>query len=145
MGSFLCSPIGILGLQGGEWCVLSPAYMAGSAGEHPCGRGLRENEESLLDSSPKRYWVVRKTKYETQIIPTLSILCSLYLVSVNAARCPPRPAKRAASVVRLQAAELVKWRFRHGQVLAPQGKGKAMHRIRSVMKPADRAGWAGPC
>ena len=28
------------------------------------------------------------------------------------------PAESAVSVVRLQAAELVKWRFRHGQVLA---------------------------
>ena len=67
---------------------------------------------------------------------------------VNAARCPPRPsgpAERAAFVVRLQAAELVKWRFRNGQVLASldqlmswakaaqesRGKGKAMHRTRS--------------
>ena len=30
--------------------------------------------------------------------------------------------ERAASVVRLQAAELVKWRFRHGQVLASLGQ-----------------------
>ena len=37
----------------------------------------------------------------------------------NCKRCAlPASAERAASVVRLQAAELVKWRFRHGQVLA---------------------------
>ena len=70
-------------------------------------------------------------------------------------------AERAASVVRLQAAELVKWRFRNGQVLAsldqlmswarriPGGKGKAMHRKGRVGLVGGGlawvvAGWAGP-
>ena len=38
------------------------------------------------------------------------------IVTLRVARLGP--AKRAAFAVRMQAAELVKWRFRHGQVLA---------------------------
>ena len=68
--------------------------------------------------------------------------CLHRCIIVNVARCPPRPAERAASVVRLQAAELVKWRFRHGQVLAPQAKGKAMRRTRSESW-SQQTGWAG--
>ena len=50
----------------------------------------------------------------SQIVESVTVLC-------NCKRCAVArlgQAERAASVVRLQAAELVKWRFRHGQVLA---------------------------